>query len=211
MFLASANRRKLLGDDVITEWVDLDKPAFYMWSMAGFYSWNMMIAFMTIFKVRSRSKSGGCGCESGSHSRVPSWRRPVAQSLFRLTRARVLLALLTVAQFMRLNTHIMVLWNTLSVAGSKLAVLMLIIMFITTGFAIQVCSMLVEAGSILVVHHHGFRVIQPSSRPARWTRTRAGVLPSDRRAVATEKCRRKYREARRSAWAFPRTVYLRRC
>jgi hypothetical protein len=65
MFLTSANRRQLLGDDVITDWVDLDKPAFYMWSMAGFYSWNMMIAFMTIFKVRSRSKSGGCGCESG--------------------------------------------------------------------------------------------------------------------------------------------------
>jgi hypothetical protein len=57
-----------------------------------------------------------------------------------------MIAFITIFKFMQLNAHIMVLWDTLAAAGSKLVVLFLVIFFITTGFAIQ--------GSLLFGHRN---------------------------------------------------------
>jgi hypothetical protein len=57
--MTSSNRLRLLdanNEGVVTEWLDLDRPAADMWRMSACYSWNMMIAFITIFKVRARRR-----------------------------------------------------------------------------------------------------------------------------------------------------------
>jgi hypothetical protein len=77
--MTSSNRLRLLdanNEGVVTEWLDLDQPAADMWRMSACYSWNMMIAFITIFKVSqsvsavssspsSRCARGGEGSSSG--------------------------------------------------------------------------------------------------------------------------------------------------
>ena len=40
VFMVNAERRSLLADE-ITDYLDLDTPAWCMWMMGFFYSWNM--------------------------------------------------------------------------------------------------------------------------------------------------------------------------